>query len=322
MNKKLLLGFITIIIFFVGIIFIKKFNGREKKHKFTIGILQTASHPALDQACEGFISHLKEKLKNDIGFVIQNAEGSINNAQAIAKSFHINNNINAIFAIATPAVQVIAHIEKKKPIFFAAVSDPHALGLLHPTTNVCGTSDLIDVKQQVEAIKRIFPQAKKIAILFNPSEINSVSCVAKMEKELHAHAFNIIKIGVNAESEVPTATQKATREADVILIPTDNTLALSIQVVASIALKKKKPVVVSDNLLVEKGATISAGATNYFIAGQKVAVLAIEVLVNGKRPSSIALQKSIDPHVFVNQKAMSILGISIQNNQKLNIKFI
>ncbi len=41
----------------------------------------------------------------------------------LLRRFHINKNVTAIYAIATPAAQAIAAQEKEKPIFIAAITD-------------------------------------------------------------------------------------------------------------------------------------------------------------------------------------------------------
>ena len=55
-------------------------NNKRKKNNtrlLKIGILQTASHPALDAAREGFIDTIKAKLGNNVECVISNAQDSI-----------------------------------------------------------------------------------------------------------------------------------------------------------------------------------------------------------------------------------------------------
>ena len=76
--------------------------------------MQTASHPALDAAREGFMHTMQNKLHSDISFIVQNAEGSIAHAHAIAQRFQSNKKIDGFFAIATPAAQALAAVEKNR----------------------------------------------------------------------------------------------------------------------------------------------------------------------------------------------------------------
>src|SRR5262245_6282467 len=139
MKSKIVVAIIGVCLL-LGLLAFKKSRSKSEE-KIIIGILQTASHPALDRARIGF----KEQILKNIPsaqFIEQNGEGIASAAQSIAAAFHANDAVVAIFAIGTPAAQAIARVEKQKPIIFAAVTDPKAAGLLNH--NVSGTSDRID----------------------------------------------------------------------------------------------------------------------------------------------------------------------------------
>lgn len=295
----------------IAIIMVIKNRRHEASGAITIGILQTASHPALDQARDGFIAALEKGLGNNVNLIIQNGQGSANTLQSMAKSLHVNSSIKGIFAIATPATQAIAHIEKQKPIFISAVTDPEALGLRHPNTNVCGSSDMIDVEQQVADIKKLFPSIKKVGLLFNPSEINSVTLVRLMKQELEKQGISTTEVGINSEAEVATAVGIACRTVDALLAPTDNTVASAITIASSLCRKAGKPLIVSDNLLVSKGALCASGGIDYFVGGTKAGEVALKVLVNNQKPAEIKVEKSTDPRIFINESFMKDLEIQI-----------
>ncbi|MBM3892878.1 hypothetical protein FJ365_00575 [Candidatus Dependentiae bacterium] len=136
-------------IFIIGIIilvgmahFFAPSHTTSAKHR--IGILQFASHPALDAAVDGFKKRMLQQLGNEVIFILRNAQGSAGQAQLIAQQFHQDQSLRAILAVATPAAQACAFIEKKRPIFITAVTDPTTAGLNKANTNLCGTADGID----------------------------------------------------------------------------------------------------------------------------------------------------------------------------------
>ena len=63
---------------------------RKKTALYSIGILQTASHPALDAARDGFMAELNQLLPQQVDYIINNAQGSIPQAHTIAQQFHAN----------------------------------------------------------------------------------------------------------------------------------------------------------------------------------------------------------------------------------------
>ena len=284
--------------------------------RWRIGILQTASHPALDAVREGFIEQLQEELHHDVQCIIQNAEGNISHAHAIAQRFHADKTIDGIFTIATPATQAQASIETKKPIFFAAVTDPHALGFVHPTTNICGASDMIDVEKEIDLLVNLVPHAKKVGLIFNTAEVNSIILISKMKNELQKRNLTPLDFGVTSEADIPAAIEVACRKTDALLAPTDNTIASTIDLIASIALKHKKPLIVSDNLLVSHGA-LAASGVDYKESGRQAARLAYAVLVDGKKPFELPIAQPQSNIVLINKKTLGILGLTIPKTSKI-----
>ena len=177
---------ITVILISLGFIasfsFIKWLKA-PTNNKVTIGILQTASHPALDAARDGFISEIKKQI-NGVEIILQNSQGSIPQAHAIAQQFHSNKKFDGFFAIATPTTQAMSAVEKERPIFVTAVTDPNALGLIYPDTNVTGTNDMINVAAAIEMLTELLPNAKKIGIVYTAGEENSIAMAKQMHKEL------------------------------------------------------------------------------------------------------------------------------------------
>jgi len=320
MNKKNLILLLStgIITFFI---YLKHTSISKPKTRFSIGILQTASHPALDAARDGFIEELQKTMGNDISFVICNGQGSISNIHTIAQQFHHDKNIQSIFAIATPAVQAITTIEKSKPIFIAAVTDPQTLGLVHSTTNVCGTKDMVDVAEEINLITELLPHAQTIGLLYNNGELNSITLANLMRQTLKEHHLTPIDFAITSESDLPTAAQVAFAKADVILAPTDNMVASSITLLASLADKNKKPLIVSDNTLIKNGALASKGV-DYKESGKQTAQIAYEVLVHNTKPYNLPIQQAKSDKVLVNKKVANLLNVTISESLKQDIVFV
>ncbi len=289
---------------------IKKYLKPSSASIITIGIIQTASHPALDQAREGFIQTLQQKLGNAIQFNVHNGQGSLANLHTIAKNLAHNDEVTGIFAIGTPALQAIAAIEKEKPIFISAVTNPHALGLLSADRNICGSTDAITIDDQIDLITHLFANAHKIGILFNTGEVNSVNLVAQMKEALLKSGLTFYEIGITNESEIPMALSSALPQVDVVWAPTDNTVAVAASYIAHKAAELKKPFIASDNLLVQKGACAASGI-DYFKSGQQAAQAAIAVLVDHQKPAVLEIATPVIDQIVINKKCMNELGIEI-----------
>ncbi len=314
MSSKIFAGIICIVAVVGG--FLYKNSLDNEAGKITIGILQTASHPALDQVREGFLTELKRLSNHQIDFVIQNGEGSVSQIQSIAANFHAQRKIQAIFSIATPAVQAAMRVEKEKPIFIAAVSEPESLGLSN-YSNVCGTTDRIDTNAQSNLIKELIPHASKATILYNPGESNSVAMVAKMRDSLEKQGIDSSVIGVHLESEIAMAVNAASRSGDLIVIPADNLLAGAMPLVANEALKNKCPLIVSDTPSVAKGALAANGA-DYYELGKQTALLAYKVLMEGESPKNVGINNPLNTKTVINQKTLQALQIQMFSKHAKN----
>ena len=152
-------------------------TGTKELSEVKIGAIQFAQHPALDKAYEGFKDTLIEAGVKEENIDFQNASGDPSNCQTIAEKF-VNDGDDLIYAIATDALQAAANKTTDIPIVGAAVTDFETAGVVKsnekPETNVTGASDLNPIKEQLELLKTLIPDAKKIAIFYCSDEANSV----------------------------------------------------------------------------------------------------------------------------------------------------
>jgi putative tryptophan/tyrosine transport system substrate-binding protein len=294
----------------ISTVIINKTTTKKNNPVLKIGILQTASHPALDAARDGFIDTVKAKLGDNVECVIANAQGSIITAHALAERFHADASIAAIYAIATPALQAIMAVEKEKPIFIAAVSNPSELGVIMPKTNVCGTTDMIDIPGAINAIKNILPHIASVALIYNPSEANSVAQVALMEKELLHNSIKPIRVGIVSETEIPQAIASALNKADALLAPTDNLVASAMPIISRLAQDAQKPLIASHNEAVAQGALMARGV-DYYTAGKETGEIAVAVLRDKKAPYILPIRPTRSDTIVINKQLIDKFGITI-----------
>ena len=318
------IGFITIVVCVaIGIIMIvRRSKMRTIQQAYTIGILQTASHPALDAAREGFMAVIEKKMGGSVEFVVRNGQGNISSIHTIAQQFHAKSDIDAVFAIATPAAQAIVSVEKDKPIIIAAVSLSPELKGIFSAPNLCGTSDMIDVRKEVEAMKALLPQTyKTVGIVFCSAEINAVAMSKVMMIELEQAGYTPILCGIASEVDMEPAIASALRKVDVLLCPTDNVVANSIALIANSAARAKKPLIVSDNLLVKQGALMARGV-DYYESGKQAGMIALQVIEQKKKPKDIGVIRADNKEIYINKQVLDELGLTISDDIKKDVVLI
>ncbi len=310
MSRKIILMMALAGAFVLSFVIAKQMKKPATNALYTIGILQTASHPALDAVRDGFMEELQSKLGSDVAFVIQNAQGSVSQAHTIAQQFHANRQLKGVFAIATPAAQAMSAVEKIKPIFIAAVTDPNALGLIYPMTNVCGVTDAINVPAEIDMLVQLVPSAKMVGLLYTSGETNSLVMAKQMRQELEGRGLVVTDFAVTNESDLPALTELACRKVDVLLSPTDNMVASAITLITTITLKHKKPFIVSDNMLVKFG-PLAARGVDYKVSGKQAAQLAYSVVVEGKKPYELPVEQADSTKAFVSESTLGMIGLTV-----------
>ncbi|HHY98061.1 MAG TPA: ABC transporter substrate-binding protein [Firmicutes bacterium] len=318
MNHKIIAGrlagtAITILMLVVSLLFVSLGAGAAKQIK--IGISQIAEHPALDAARKGFVDGLAEA-----GYVegknlvidFKNAQGDLSLAQTIAQKF-VSDKVDLILAIATPSAQAAANVTNKIPILITAVTDPLKAGLVkdlaHPGTNVTGTSDLNPVSEQFELLLKIVPRAKRIGIIYNAGEVNSVVQVELAEADAKKRGLTIIKATASNTSGVYEAAQSLVGRVDAIYVPTDNTVVTALESVIKVAERNKIPVIAGEENSVDRGCIATVGI-DYYRLGKQTAAMAVEVL-KGKNPAEMPIQYQKEMRLVINVSAAKAMGVNL-----------
>lgn len=294
--------------------------GTSKNEVKKIGIVQYIQHTALDSANKGFIEGLKEKGYEEgknIEIDNENAQGKIDVAQQICGQF-VSSNKDLIFSIATPTAQAALNSTKKIPIVFTAVTDPVEAGLVKslnsPDGNVTGTSDKVNIDEQLSLFKKLVPNAKKMGVIYTTSEINSINQVEELKELAPKYGLEIKEIGIANINEVNQNLNNAIRDIDCLYAPTDNLVAASYSLVGSICTSNNIPSIGAEPAIVEQGGLVSKGI-DYEELGKMAGNKAAEIL-DGKDPSDIEVESMNELKITINEDVAKKLNITIPEDIK------
>ena len=260
----------------------------------------------MDQAYNGFLAALDDEGYVDgenVKIDFKNAQGDIPTSQTITKQF-ASNQVDMIFAIATPAAQAAYNATKEIPILITAVTDPVAVGIAKSWdasgTNVTGTSDLTPVAKQMELIRTILPEAKNIGVIYTTSEANSEIQVSMAEAAAKELGFTITRVGVTSVNDIPLAVSSIIDKVDVMYTPTDNLVASAMPVLWNACVDKKVPVFAGEEGMVKSGGIATEGI-DYYQLGYETGLMAVEVL-EGKNPGDMPIKTLQKTTLILNQK--------------------
>ena len=318
-NKRLIWTLVFLAILTLGSIgtdlFKKEHQDANKVVK--VGILQFVTHDALDQIEKGIEDGLKEAgYKGDkVKITLLNAEGDQSKIQTMSKQL-VNDKNDVVIGIATPAAQGLAAATKDIPVIMGAISDPVGAKLVknlkHPEGNVTGTSNQVPIKQTVELVKSLTPNAKTIGILYASSEDNSKSQVESFKKYAEKDGLNVVEYAVPSTNEINTTMSVMTGKVDAIWTPQDNTIASAFSTVISSANQAKIPVYTTVDTMVKEGGLASVAQSQYEL-GNATARSAVKVL-KGKKVKDVPVDVIDDGTPTLNLKVAQDLNITIPDD--------
>jgi putative ABC transport system substrate-binding protein len=283
-----------------------------------IGVVQYAEHPALDNAYEGFKDYLLENGYSEDNIDFKNAQGDQSNCSTIAQAF-VNDDVDLIYAIATPPAQAAANLTDTIPIVVSAVTDPETSGLVEsneqPNTNVTGASDLTPVEDQMDLLKEILPDAKKIAIMYCNAEDNSVFQAQIAEEAADALGLEWVEATVTDSNQIQQVTESLIGKVDAIYIPTDNLLAEGMTAVAQVANENGIPTIVGEEGMVSNGGLATYGI-DYYELGKLAGEQAVAILNGESDPKDMAIAYLPGEKctLTINQSVADKLGITIPSD--------
>lgn len=284
---------------------------------YTIGIGQFADHGSLDNCREGFLLGLAEEgiVEGEnltVDYDNANSDGSM--AAQINQSY-VGADVDLICAIATPMAQAAYAAARNTdiPVIYTAVTDPAAAELADaegkPVGNITGTSDKLPVSEQLEMIRSILPEAKKLAIMYTTSEANSESSVAEYEALAGDYGFEIKAVGVSTAADIPLAADSMLADCDVVTMITDNTVVASLPVILAKAKAKNIPVFGSEIEQVKIGCLAAMGL-DYVELGKQTGRMAARIL-QGEAASEIPYEQIEGASFYGNTAVAEQLGITL-----------
>ena len=288
---------------------------------YRVGIIQLMDHAALNSAREGFIAALADNgLKDGDGITLdfKDGNGDTSNMATIADQF-VADKKDLVLAIATPAAQAIAAKTTEIPILATAITSFEGAGLVEsdevPGTNVSGVSDLNPVKEQLELLLRLAPDAKTVGFLYNSAEDNSRLQIEIAKGVLDEMGIGYTERTVSNQNEVQQATASIIPECQAIYLPTDNVFASTMPAVNELTVQAGIPVVAGERGPVEGGALATYGITYYKI-GYQTGLMAVEILTKDADISKMPVSVSTEYDYCVNGTVAEALGLEVPEDLK------
>ena len=289
-------------------------SGGETAEKYTVGICQLMTHPALDDATQGFKDALVEELgEENVEFKHQDAGGEYTNCATIVDGF-VAEDVDLIMANATSPLQAAASATSEIPVLGTSVTDyATALNISDWTgtvgSNISGTSDLAPLDQQAAMIAELFPDAETVGLLYCSAEPNSVYQITVIKGYLEDMGYACEEFAFADVNELSAVTQSACDVSDVIYIPTDNTAAAYTETIANVVLPAGVPVVAGESGICS-GCGVATLCINYYDLGYTTGKMAAKILKGEADVSEMPVEFAPEVTKMYNVANCEALGVT------------
>lgn len=264
-------------------------NVQEKKIP-VVGFLDAFEDETIAQANKGFYDALakngfSEKEKT-LKVIYRNAQGDIPTLTQ-AMDYFISQKVDLIAA--NPTLSTITAVQKTKsiPVCTMVSSEPKLIGLIdkkgQPFPNLLGAYDDLEyIGTSVRLIRSLLPKVKRLGVIYNQSEPQSINAFQTILKEARKAGFEVLAQPVNNSSETQLVMESLiSRKMDVFFAMPDNVVFSSFEVIYKTCTASGIPVFTSEEGLVKRGSVAAYGADMYQW-GYQSGMLAAEYLKNGK----------------------------------------
>lgn len=207
-----------------------------------------------------------------------------------------------VFTVGTKATRLAEKNLNKIPIVYSMVLNPEKL----TGPNLAGVLLDIPIKMQIESICKIYPEGKKLGVIFTADSVDRVDEMSRVCKDL---GLQLIKRKVNDERELPAALTDITWQINCLLMIPDAKIYFpqSVKYLLLESLRQKFPVIGLSKYHTKSGALLSTDV-DYKDLGRQAGEVALRVL-GGEKPDTIKPLKPRKVNISLNLFTAERLGL-------------
>jgi putative tryptophan/tyrosine transport system substrate-binding protein len=243
------------------------------------------------------------------------AEGNYERFPAFAREL-VERGARVIIVVTIAGARAAQRATSVIPIIMASMNDPVGSGLVESLARPGGnTTGLATLNQDVtpklvEFLHTLLPNAKTIAVLFNPANPSNPAYLDSARVEAVRLGMAVKDFPLNTPSELNDTfgAIAAQRSDGLLVIPDAATLDLGVRV-AALALHYRIPVVSTDSDLTGAGGLISYGFSrreNY-----RRSAYFVKKVLDGAKPADLPVEQPTRILLSLNLKTAKALGLEV-----------
>jgi putative tryptophan/tyrosine transport system substrate-binding protein len=242
------------------------------------------------------------------------SEGRYDRLPALAADL-VDRKVDLILTAGDGAALAAKNATSTIPIAFTA-GDPVESGLVaslaRPGGNLTGISILAAelMRKRLELISDLVPQARVIALLVNPNNVNTEHMIREVQEAARAKGVLLHILKAGTETEIDAAFASLVQlQAGALVVSPDALFFTRREELVALALRDAVPTVYSYREFADSGGLISYAAS-LAAAFRQLGIYAGKIL-KGAKPSDLPVQQPTTFELVVNLKTAKALGLTI-----------
>lgn len=242
---------------FLALVFMINPFSVEARTEKRIGVLLWSEETRYMEAKNGVMEQFRKEGFGGpaVKLTIENAEGNKRKAAEIAKKF-ATAKMDLIISIGTTATIAVTREIKDVPVVFSMVYDPVAVDIAQnwksSGNNTTGASPRVPMSKLMDTMERFSP-IKRLAVLYTPTEQNSVAQLKELLSVQFASPVQIVPVPLNSGQDVPLILPEVIRTVDAIYLSGSSVVGKTISTIVDLATKAKIVTITHLDDLVSEG---------------------------------------------------------------------
>jgi putative ABC transport system substrate-binding protein len=185
-----------------------------------------------------------------------------------------------------------------------------AVSLARPGKNFTGITFLTDemAAKRIELLKEVAPNAKRVAVIFNPQHFDDEVTFARRGAE--SLGIQLTTHPINDAADLDAALHAVTASgADSLLIISSRLTGIVAAKIAEYGRERRLPVIASWREFTASGALLSYGPSRILEAKRLVGY--VQKVLNGEKPADLPIEQPIKFELVINLKTAKAIGLTV-----------
>ena len=222
---------------------------------------------------------------------------------------------NLLLAVGGDVIKPLFEASKGDIPIVGGVSDSPmragmAVSLARPSKNFTGITFLTDemAAKRIELLKEVAPDAKRVAVIFNPQHFDDEVTFARRGAE--SLGIQLTTHPINDAADLDAALHAVTASgADSLFVISSRLTGLVAAKIAQHGQERRLPVIASWREFVASGCLLSYGPSRIFEATRIAGY--VEKVFKGAKPADLPIEQPVKFELVINLKTAKAIGLTI-----------